>query len=181
MQISTNNIVTENNKQTTQKTTNKEDENISFSDSLKKDKDLIKEDTTQKLIDDILSILRTGFTISELELLEKLLQQIAKLRKEQDSNNISDKKIDAMIKSLEQAILQLKKRVNGEAIIEAEEEIGVQNKENTPKNTLSFDERIEKIKIDLLDFKQAKKLLEKLTSSNNYEKLELIQEFKKKI
>jgi len=97
---------------------------------------------TEKLIADLLSLIRTGLTVSELELLEELLDEAENLTKDGIDNADEKKLIDEMLSEIELAIASLMKRVNGEAIIKASK--------NTKDEVVSaenpFDSRIESIR-----------------------------------
>ena len=110
--------------------------------------------------------MRTGFTKSELELLEKYLLEIAKLKKEQKENKVTDAKLNTMINDLELSIYKLKKRVSGTSVIDMDDKNKDKDKDKST-NTLDFEQRLDKIKEDLLAMKNADELLKKLTSSSS--------------
>lgn len=104
----------------------------------------------QALVDDLLSVIKTGFTESELENIEKLLAEIRKLMKEKDDENstISDKDINQQMKAIEDALLALEKRLYGVSIVEMDDETTKKetSDNDTQKSTgLNFEERIEAI------------------------------------
>ena len=107
--------------------------------------------TTEALVKDLISVIKTGFTESELEFMEQLLKEIRKLLKEKDDENstTSNEEIEKQIKYLEEALLALEKEVLGVVIVNAEDENTQQNnndEEDIPKsNELSFEERINTI------------------------------------
>ena len=120
------------------------------SDSKQKDDEVLGEhDRTKEMVADLLSLIRTGLTVSELERLQELLAEINELIKEKGNNPDSRKEIDEMLSALEQAVLALKKRLNGEAVIEEEENVDIKE-----KDTLGFASRIKSVTSsinDLLD------------------------------
>ena len=108
-----------------QKTQENKSSNSSFNDTLNKSKEeqskIQSQENTQKLVDDLLSMIRTGLTVSELEMLQELLAQLNKLKgKSDDSDN--DQELKAMLSTLEAAVLAIKKRLSGEAIINQTED-----------------------------------------------------------
>jgi len=73
----------------------------------------------RQLVEDIKSVLHTGFTVEELEHIEKLIAQIQKLMNDKNSNN--DQSVGTKLKELEEELAKMQKRVNGEAIIEPDD------------------------------------------------------------
>jgi len=70
------------------------------------------------LFEDIKSLMKTGLTKDELELIDKLKKAIFD---EASKENPDQTKLEDMISELEKAIAALKKKVTGEAIVEAED------------------------------------------------------------
>jgi len=118
----------------------------------------------QALVDDLISVIKTGFTEAELENIEKLLAEIRKLMQEKNDENstTSHKDIDEQIKAIEDALLALEKRLYGVSIVEMDDENT--KKENQDQDTqkstgFNFEERIDAItkRVDILkngDFKE---------------------------
>ena len=75
-------------------------------------KEEVKEDKSsiQSLYDDIISLLRTGFTVGELKAFEERLKEILKMMQDKNSGkNITIEDINEAIKQLEREILEAKK------------------------------------------------------------------------
>jgi len=84
-----------------------------------------------------------------------------------------------MISSLELAVLKIKQRVSGEAIIEAKKEIGsVENQKSKGSQGDNFDKRLDAISEDLRELGNAKDKLKKLEPTTNSEELKLIEDLK---
>lgn len=163
----------------------------SFSDNLdevqnkkkeeEKDKTLQEElETTQKLVDDILSLFKTGLTVDELEALEKLIEEIKKKIKEEAKNG-SESSIDEikkLVSDLENMIASIKKRITGEAIKESKKEgEEVKGSDTLTGELASLNERLE---TSIQDVKDLMKGSEKkgYKSSNTQEELELLNNLK---
>ncbi len=84
-----------------------------------KEKEESSIETLRQLVEDIKSVLHTGFTVEELEHIEKLIAQIQKLMNDKNSNN--DQSVGTKLKELEEELAKMQKRVNGEAIIEPDD------------------------------------------------------------
>ena len=132
-----------------------------------------EEEKRKELIEDLLSVLRTGFTKNELETLQEYLRQIKKLKDSQEENGLSDKEINDLISALELAIYKLKSKNSGTAIINADDK----NKKQT-NEIMDFDQRLEDIQTSLNDMKNAKEKLKKFTTSSQAEQLELLHKHK---
>lgn len=95
-------------------------------------KEEVKEDKSsiQSLYDDIISLLRTGFTVGELKAFEDRLKEILKMMQEKDSaKKITMEDIEAAVKQLEREILEAKKSRTGQVLIK--------NSDNTTSTTNS--------------------------------------------
>ncbi len=102
----------------------------------------------RELVEDIVSVLKTGYTVSELEYIEQLLEEIRKLLREKNNGNsdISDEDINKQIKTIEKALLQLEKRLNGQAVIEVGEEDSSQNDtDSATASGMSFESKLDAI------------------------------------
>jgi len=166
MKIATNYITTNN---TTKTSTTPTDD---FSNLLE---NIIQTEKEQrnKLIEDLLSVLRTGFTKNELETLQEYLRQIKQLKENQEKNGLSDKEINDLVSALELAIYKLKSKNNGVAIIKADDK----NKEKI-NEIMDFDQRLEDMNEALDDMINAKEKLKKITTSSQTEQLELLHKYK---
>ena len=97
------------------------------------------------LVDDIISVIKTGFSLEELEYIEKLLNEIKKrIRESRESGIDAEEDINKMIKELERAVAELQKRFTGMATIEAETD-SLQDAEKADLSTdgLNFEARID--------------------------------------
>ncbi|MBP9491220.1 MAG: hypothetical protein KBE77_07195, partial [Aliarcobacter sp.] len=78
--------------------------------------------STQSLYKDIISLLRTGFTVGELKAFEDRLKEILRMMQEKDSGkNITIEDIEAAIKQLEREILEAKKTRTGQVLVKTSE------------------------------------------------------------
>ncbi len=130
------------------------------------------------LVDDLISVIKTGFTESELEYIEQLLAEIRKLLKEKDEDSVSsDEDIDKQIKDIEDAILALEKRIYGVSIVEMEGETTEQenNDSDTQESTgFHFEERLNEIEQKVNDMKNGD--LKQPTDTSNKEEDEIEEE-----
>ena len=147
--------------------------------NIENDPRYVQEQTTQemlsnmeKLVKDIDSVMRTGLTEDEIELLEKILENI---KKEMDAKYPDEKSIKEMLNALEKAIAEIKKEISGEAIIEADD---TKKKTNLIDSSSTIEERVE----------QAQKDIEKLKdfvassstgSTQTYQSSQLLEEITK--
>ena len=92
------------------------------SSAIKEEKEIVVKSSTQSLYEDIISLLRTGFTVGELKAFEERLKEILKMKEDKESGkDISIKDIEAALKQLEMEILEAKKNRTGEVIKKASE------------------------------------------------------------
>lgn len=147
--------------------------------NIENDPRYVQEQTTQemlsnmeKLVKDIDSVMRTGLTEDEIELLEKMLENI---KKEMDSKYPDEKSIKEMLNALEKAIAEIKKEISGEVIIEADD---TKKKADEINSSSTIEERVE----------QAQKDIEKLKdfvasssagSTQTYQSSQLLEEITK--
>ena len=97
----------------------------------------------QKLVDDIESVMKTGYTKEELEALEEMLKNLRKLRDEYNENPSSElkKKIEDMVSELEQMIAKMKQKgglanINFDNILESIKQI--KEFDNPAQNTTTL-------------------------------------------
>lgn len=118
---------------------------------------------------DLISVIRTGLTVSELALLQELLAKIEKFKNDIEDTKSKGKptaemeaELAKMISSLESAIAALLKKVNGEAIIESDDNLEGDTKQNakSPVDPFDFDTRINNIKSSIDNIKQINSNLE---------------------
>jgi hypothetical protein len=91
------------------------------SSAITKEKEaIVHKSSTQSLYEDIISLLRTGFTVGELKAFEERLKEILKMKEDKESGkDISIKDIEAALKQLEMEILEAKKNITGQVIKKA--------------------------------------------------------------
>lgn len=92
----------------------------------------------EKLFEDIKSVDKTGLTLEELAALEEML---AAIKKEMSKENPDKKEIKAILDKLEKVIAQMQKKINGEAIVEAEDV----KEEGSTTNVSSIESRVAKV------------------------------------
>lgn len=138
--------------------------------------------TRRELVEDLISMLRTGFTVEELEYIEELLAEIKKRLKEEGASD-KEGKLDKMLSELEQAVAELQKRVTGVATVEMDNG-KKENFESTDPVMQGFESRIdniqkniEKLKAGKLAHLEADEQKENRVLSTN-EELELRKELK---
>lgn len=71
-----------------------------------------KQESREKLLADIDSLLRTGLTVSELERLKEMLAEIRKLESKKSNDADAIKELNEMLDKLEKAIADLQKRLH---------------------------------------------------------------------
>ncbi len=111
------------------KNTNSENSTSSSTSSTKtttpttqKEEVITDKNSTQSLYDDIISLLRTGFTAGELKAFEERLKEILKMMQDKNSGkNITIEDINEAIKQLEREILEAKKSRTGQVLIKTSE------------------------------------------------------------
>ncbi len=110
------------------------------------------------LVEDLISVIKTGFTVEELENIEKLIAELRKLLKERSDADkaASNEDIDKQIKAIEDALLALERRIHGVSVIEMEGETTQQQENNDsytpPSDGFHFEERLDAIedRIDVM-------------------------------
>ena len=114
------------------------------------------------LVNDIVSVLKTGFSEEELELIEKLLEEIRKrIRENKEGASHSPEEINQMMKELERAVAELKKRITGVVIIDMENSSSnkIDPLSFATSETLNFDARLDKIQQTVDELKNGKVIL----------------------
>ncbi|MGA1931384.1 hypothetical protein ACH5BF_01480 [Arcobacter sp. YIC-464] len=166
-------------KSSEQKNSNEDDNQLS-----KKE----KQEITDNLVKDVMSLFKTGLTVEELEMIQKLLDAIKKKVSESKPPLSSDeiKEIDSMITRLELMIKELQKRAKGEAVIDMEDShvnnISKENKSDTRKSVsldiLGFQKRIEKAQSNIDELSKTINETQVNELRKNHEELELLQALK---
>ena len=140
--------------------------------------EIVKEkDSTQKLYDDIISLLKTGFTKSELKAFEEKLKEILKMKEDGKPNN----EIEAALKKLSLEIQEAKKRVTGQVVKESDDNSATSTPSNNSTSTeesSTFDTMVTDIGNMLQEIKDSSKN----TATNNkdeesdksYDKLKML-------
>ena len=138
--------------------------------------------STRELVEDIISLLKTGFTKDELEMIEKLKEAILEKIKEEQENGTGDvRAIENLIDELEKMISEFKKSVNGTDIKDADE---IRENQNTlgkgSELSGALKESILKLEELSAEIKELKKLKKGDSQHiNTQEELLLMQELRK--
>lgn len=140
------------------KTSKKEEENI---------------EETKALYEDILSLLKTGFTTSELESIQKLLRELREKIKE---GNYSKSEVEEMLSKAEKEIAILQKRVTGEVISKSKENNLTSEENSLDADSKNFLQRIEKAMTTINHLALSKNIREDRAKES--EILAMINEFK---
>ena len=139
--------------------------------------EIVKEkDSTQKLYEDLISLLKTGFTKSELKAFEEKLKEILKMKKDGKPDN----EIEAALKKLSLEIQEAKKRVSGQVVKEADDNTTTtpSTNETSTEGISTFDTMVTNIENMLQEIKDSSKN----TATNNkdeesdksYDKLKML-------
>lgn len=130
---------------------------------------IVDKSSTQSLYEDIISLLRTGFTVDELKAFEERLKQILKMKEDKDSGKeISIKDIEAALKQLEMEILEAKKNRIGEVIKKASDDTA------SPSNS-NFDTTLSNITNMLQEIKtSSKNTKQDFDNNKEYDRLRLL-------
>lgn len=154
-----------NNTQTTNSTNNKNN-STSDENSTSSFNDLLNQKSKiEDMVADLLSLINTGLTVSELERLEELLAKVKEEIKDGIKTSDERKQIEEMLTSIEEAIAQLMKRINGEAIIKKDDKKLVINETPFEQRIKDIETMIEDLKDGYIQDKEDKKLVNELTSN----------------
>lgn len=135
---------------------------------------IVYKSSTQSLYEDIISLLKTGFTVGELKAFEERLKEILKMKKDKDSGKkITLKDIEAALEKLKMEMLEAQKNRMGEVVKKASN-----STISSSNSTSNFNTTIENITNMLQEIKTSSKN----TNTNDqdeenneaYEKLKLI-------
>lgn len=132
---------------------------------------IVHKSSTQSLYEDIISLLRTGFTVGELKAFEERLKEILKMKEDKESGkNISIKDIEAALKQLEMEILEAKKNRTGEVIKKASD-----NTTSSPSSSSDFETTIGNITNMLQEIKNSSNNTKQDSDDNKeYDRLRLL-------
>ena len=135
------------------------------------EKEIVVKSSTQSLYEDIISLLRTGFTVGELKAFEERLKEILKMKEDKESGkDISIKDIEAALKQLEMEILEAKKNITGQVIKKASE-----NTTSSPNPSSDFDITIGNITNMLQEIKNSSNNTKQDSDDNEeYDRLKLL-------
>ncbi|QKF66026.1 hypothetical protein AVENP_0452 [Arcobacter venerupis] len=141
----------------------------------KENDEVIKEEpSTQSLYEDIISLLKTGFTVGELKGFEEKLKEILKMK---DDNKSTNEEIETALKKLTLEIQEAKKRVSGQVIQKADENTTQSNNSAQDIGAFDFDTAIMNIKDMLQEIQNNPKNINRDDNSNEdkaYDKLKLL-------
>lgn len=134
---------------------------------------IVDKSSTQSLYEDIISLLRTGFTVDELKAFEERLKEILKMKEDKDSGKeISIKDIEAALKQLEMEILEAKKNRIGEVIKKASDDTASPSNSNLNSN---FDTTLSNITNMLQEIKtSSKNTKQDFDNNKEYDRLRLL-------
>lgn len=134
---------------------------------------IVDKSSTQSLYEDIISLLRTGFTVGELKAFEERLKEILKMKEDKDSGKeISIKDIEAALKQLEMEILEAKKNRIGEVIKKASDDTASPSNSNLNSN---FDTTLSNITNMLQEIKtSSKNTKQDFDNNKEYDRLRLL-------
>lgn len=135
------------------------------------EKEIVVKSSTQSLYEDVISLLRTGFTVGELKAFEERLKEILKMKEDKESGkNISIKDIEAALKQLEMEILEAKKNRTGEVIKKASD-----NTSSSPNSSSDFETTISNITNMLQEIKNSSNNTKQDSDDNEeYDRLRLL-------
>jgi len=128
-------------------------------------------DITQKLIDDLISLMETGLTKTELESIEKLMNQIKEKIEDSKEKKVSEDKIRELLKELEDKIKEIQKRVMGNDKIEIEKDSNNIKDDELSVNMQEFKSILQSLKIALEKIKEEG--TNKTNSISSHEELRL--------
>jgi len=128
-------------------------------------------DITQKLIDDLFSLMETGLTKTELESIEKLMNQIKEKIEDSKEKKVSEDKIRELLKELEDKIKEIQKRVMGNDKIEIEKDSNNIKDDELSVNMQEFKSILQSLKIALEKIKEEG--TNKTNSISSHEELSL--------
>ncbi len=111
-------------------------------------------DITQKLIDDLFSLMETGLTKTELESIEKLMNQIKEKIEDSKEKKVSEDRIRELLKELEDKIKEIQKRVMGNDKIEIEKDSNNIKDDELSVNMQEFKSTLQSLKIALEKIKE---------------------------
>lgn len=177
MQISNNTSNTEeygfstSNKKETSNETNSFQKDLDKVNTEKEPTEAEKKEATDKLVEDIMSLFKTGLTVEEFEKLQELIRQLKDKLKEEGATE----DMDDIISQIENAIAALQKRITGQAVIKADKDIQGNDKslDGASQETLALNTRLENAR-EALNELVLGNVKKGVTSVNTQEELELL-------
>ena len=110
-------------------------------------------DIKQDLMDDLLSLLKTGMTVSENETLDELVSKINKMIEDSQTEDIDEDLLNDMVKELHRQLEQIQKRMGGDGKIETDETQETKDSENLSLSIKEFKSMMVDLKAALEDLK----------------------------
>jgi hypothetical protein len=98
------------------------------------------------LLDDFISILKTGLTVSEVEQFEKTIAKIDKLIEDSEKKEILDIEIKDMIKKLKEELEEIYRRLGGRGEIEIDKNLETQNSDGLTQTMKEFKSIVSSLK-----------------------------------
>lgn len=149
------------------------------------EQNLNKEDTkesrsSEDLVKDIISLLKIGFTIEELEQFQEYIRKLKEeIKKEAKKDSPNYDEIEKTISQIEKAIAAMKKSVTGQAIIKVGDDAAFEAKtsNNSSDKMESLLNRLEVAQKDIESFKAGRIKKEGL-NLNNQDEFKLLEELK---
>lgn len=127
-----------------------------------------EKEVIESLVNDVMSLYKTGFTIEELEEIEKLLKELQPLLNDKSNNqNISTSDIDKIIKKIEMSLMQAQEKATGRHV----------EKSETNSNE-TFETRIANIQETIQNIKNGSILKQPPNTLSSYDELKLLLELK---
>jgi len=132
----------------------------------------------EALVKDLLSLLKTGFTESELERIKELLEKLETLKKRKSSDgNLTLSQIESTLKDLKTTLIEAQEKATGRSVRNIDEDSNsflplqkeIEEKINGLKNNFTFNENGTSLKENqLLSISSSEqlKLLEQLKQKN---------------
>jgi len=136
-------------------------------------------DIRQQLIDDLLSVMNTGLSISEIEELEKLVKDINQLIEESKTKKVSVKRVEDMIEKLELKLEELSRRLGIKGEIEVDKNLELENTEGLSQIMKDFKSVVQSLKNALDEIKEKKELSQQTSTDEELKLIKQLKEFGK--
>ena len=152
-------------------------DNISKGEKQSSSKSSYNVDITQELIDDLMSMMETGLTKTEIEALEKLITQIKNKIEDSKEEKVAEEEIEELLKELENKIKEIKQRVTGDDTVEVNKESKNIDKEGLSIKMQEFKSMVQSLEKTLEKVQEEANKATAFTSS--HEELMLREQFSK--